>query len=373
MPEAPKTKPPGSYRRESAADMTRPQGWASLAAAAALLVAGVFALKEFVPALVWAVILAIAVWPLFDRAGRRFPRLRPALPALTVLGIVLVVVAPLTVVTVPLAADAHGLAAWIAHARAAGVPAPQLLGELPYGQRLTALWQENLGRPGALDTLGSRAAQGSLVDQGRRIGGEALHRVVLLGFALLALFLLLREAEAVVAQVRAASRRAFGEAGERVGRQMVLSVHGTVNGLVLVGLVEGAVMTVAYFVSGTPHASLFGLLTAILAMIPLGATVALAVVAVVLLAVNKVVAAVVIVVLGGAVTFVGDHFFRPVLIGGATRLPFLWVLLGILGGVSAFGLMGLFVGPAVLAALILLWREWIGSEPGPLNPVEGET
>ena len=48
----------------------------------------------------------------------------------------------------------------------------------------------------------------------------------------------------------------------------------------------------------------------------------------------------------------------PALIGGTTRLPFLWVLLGILGGVETFGLLGLFLGPAVMAALVLLWREF---------------
>jgi predicted PurR-regulated permease PerM len=61
-----------------------------------------------------------------------------------------------------------------------------------------------------------------------------------------------------------------------------------------------------------------------------------------------------------AITFTADHFVRPVLIGGATRLPFIWVLLGILGGVESFGLLGLFLGPAIMAALILLWREWAG-------------
>ena len=104
-------------------------------------------------------------------------------------------------------------------------------------------------------------------------------------------------------------------------------------------------------------------------MVPFGAAVAFAIAAIVLLAVSKVVGAVVVVVLGSIVTFVSDHFFRPVLIGGATRLPFLWVLLGILGGVTAWGLIGLFLGPAILAALILLWREWVGSQRGPINPV----
>ena len=72
--------------------------------------------------------------------------------------------------------------------------------------------------------------------------------------------------------------------------------------------------------------------------------------------------------LGFVTTFIADHFIRPVLIGGATRLPFLWVLLGILGGVETWGLVGLFMGPAIMAALVLLWREWIGAQRGPFNP-----
>ncbi len=61
------------------------------------------------------------------------------------------------------------------------------------------------------------------------------------------------------------------------------------------------------------------------------------------------------------VSFAADHFIRPTLIGKTTRLPFLWVLLGILGGVETWGLVGLFLGPAVMAALMLLWREWSGA------------
>ena len=57
---------------------------------------------------------------------------------------------------------------------------------------------------------------------------------------------------------------------------------------------------------------------------------------------------------GALVVFVADHFARPVLIGGSTRLPFVWVLLGILGGVESFGLLGLFLGPTLLAVLITL-------------------
>jgi len=67
-------------------------------------------------------------------------------------------------------------------------------------------------------------------------------------------------------------------------------------------------------------------------------------------------------VVGAVLLFIADHFVRPVIIGGGARVPFLWVLLGILGGVESFGLVGIFLGPALMAALCALWRNW--SAPG---------
>jgi len=364
-----KTAKPGTWTRQSGMSMSREQTRASLVTVAGLAIAGLFTIREFLPALVWAVVVAIGVWPLFERAAARWPKHRKGLiPATVVLALLLIFVLPLTFVAVPLAHDAHGLAAWVQQARASGIPPPVLLSKLPGGANLAALWQKNIGQPGQISELMSRGLQGGFISTGRKLGSEVLHRLVLLGFMLLTLFLLLREAESVVEQIKVASRRTFGPAGENVGRQMVLSVHGTVNGLVLVGLVEGLILGVVYFVVGLPHAALFGLMTALLAMVPFGAAVAFGIAALVLLGLNNIVGAIAVLVVGGIVTFIADHFARPVLIGGATRLPFIWVLLGILGGVSAWGLVGLFLGPAILAALILLWREWVGSEQGPINP-----
>ncbi len=96
-------------------------------------------------------------------------------------------------------------------------------------------------------------------------------------------------------------------------------------------------------------------------MVPFGAALAFGLAALLLLIKGTTVAAAAVFGAGLAVTFIADHAVRPALIGGATRLPFLWVLLGILGGVETWGLLGLFLGPAIMAALILLWREWTGA------------
>ena len=365
--------PAGTWVRSEASAMSPQQRYTSLAAAFLLVVAGIFTLREFLPALIWTVIFGIALLPLFRRMAHRWPRhQRGLLPALFILGVVLIFVIPLVIIAIPLASDWHDAAQWLSQVRQNGVPAPAILGDLPDGAKLTALWQSNLSQPGQISALTKGAIHGGGARVATRVGKETVHRLVLMGFMLLGLYFLLRDSQSVVEQLQVGGRRAFGSAGEDIARQIVSSVRGTVNGLVLVGLGEGVLMGVAYVVAGVPDATMLGVLTAILAMVPFGAALAVLAAAALLLANGSTVAAIVIAVLGAVVVFVADHFVRPVLIGGATRLPFIWVLLGILGGVSAWGLLGLFVGPAIMSALILLWREWIGSQQGPMNPTQEE-
>ena len=362
--------PPGTWTRAREVNLSGPQTRAGLVAIGLLFLAGVYTIHEFLPALIWAVIIAIGVWPVYRRMSARWPQHRKGpIPAVIILALLLVFVLPLTLIAVPVVQDARAAAQWVEQARQSGIPAPHLLQQLPFGAKLTSLWQDNLGHPGDISGIAARGLKGGLLVTARRFGVEALHRLVLMGFMLLALFFLLRDGDDVVEQVRVAGRRAFGAAGENVGRQMVLAVHGAINGLVLVGLAEGVVLGIAYIIVRVPHPMVFAVMTALLAMVPFGAPIAFLVSALFLLAAGKVIGAIVVLVLGSVVSFIADHFFRPVLIGGATQLPFVWVLLSILGGASAWGLMGLVLGPAILAALILLWREWVGSQTGPINPL----
>jgi predicted PurR-regulated permease PerM len=231
-------------------------------------------------------------------------------------------------------------------------------------------WQANLAQPGALSRLSILHGEGgrSSLDLGGRFLGAVLHRLLIIVFMLLIFFFMLRDGEGLARGLRVGSARAFGPAGEQVGEQIVQAIRGTVNGLVVVGLGEGVLMGVAYYVAGVPHPAILGLLTGLLSAIPLGAVLAYLAAAGLLAAAGDIGMAIGIAVLGSVVVFVADHFIRPVLIGGATRLPFLLVLLGIIGGIEAWGLIGIVLGPALMAALLLLWREWIGTQSGPLNP-----
>jgi predicted PurR-regulated permease PerM len=346
---------------------SRPQQGAKAALALLLTALGLWTLHRYLPALIWAAILAIAVWPLFQRAVRRWPpgKHNILLPSVFTLALGLMVIVPLVLVAVQAGREAHGVFESIAKARTEGIPPPDWLDHLPLGsQQATTWWKENLSTPESANAFLQKARESKFVSDGRELGAELAHRAVLFGFMLLTLFFLFRDGDGFGIQLQQASARAFGPAGERIGRQMIASVHGTVDGLVLVGLGEGFILGIAYAFTGVPHPTLFGMFTAFAAMVPFGAPLVFGIAALILLVQGSVASAIVIGVLGMIVTFVADHFVRPTLIGSATRLPFLWVLLGILGGVETWGLLGLFLGPAIMAALMLLWREWTGGRDG---------
>jgi predicted PurR-regulated permease PerM len=337
------------------------QQGARAALAVVLVGLGLWTLHRYLPALIWAAILAIAVWPLYQRAMHRWPpgKHNILLPSVFTVVIALLFLVPLVLVAVQAGKEVHSVFESIAQARSDGIPPPEWLGHLPIGsQQATNWWQQNLANPDSANALLQKARQSQLVSNSGEIGADIAHRAVLFGFMLLTLFFLFKDGERFSNQLQRASARAFGPAGERIGRQMIASVHGTVDGLVLVGLGEGFILGIGYVILGVPHPTLFGLFTAIAAMVPFGAAVVFGIAALILLIQGSLVSAIIIGAAGMVVTFVADHFIRPTLIGSATRLPFLWVLLGILGGVETWGLLGLFLGPAIMAALMLLWREW---------------
>ena len=342
---------------------SRGQQAAKAALVLLLTAAGLWTLHRYLPALIWAAILAIAVWPLYQRAVHRWPpgKHNVLLPSVFTVALGLMFIVPLVLVGVQAGKESHEVFENIAKARSDGIPPPDFLSHLPVGsQQATNWWQDNLANPESAKALLQRARQSEFVSNSGQLGADIAHRAVLFGFTLLTLFFLFKDGDSVNNQLKQASPRAFGPAGERISRQMIASVHGTVDGLVLVGLGEGFILGIGYAFAGVPHPTLFGLFTAIAAMVPFGAPLVFGIAALVLLVQGSVASAIVIGILGMVVSFAADHFVRPTLIGSATRLPFLWVLLGILGGVETWGLLGLFLGPAIMAALMLLWREWSG-------------
>ena len=156
----------------------------------------------------------------------------------------------------------------------------------------------------------------------RTLGGQLLHRLFLLFFSLLTLFVLLSNGRSVANRFLETSDRLFGEAGEGLIEKMVDATRGTVNGTVLVAVGEGLLIGVGYLIAGVPNAVLFTIFTTAFAMIPFGAWAAFTAAALVLVSGDgSGLAAAGVFCWGVIVMLAGDHFVWPTLVGGSARLP----------------------------------------------------
>jgi len=320
--------------------------------------------RDFLVALAWAALIAITIWPIYLKFAKLiFPGRSAALAPLvfTILtGVVLVVPIILTAHQIAQASDAF--VQGLNQLRERGIAVPVWLGRLPVaGAYLDFWWRSNLSDPEVLVEWLRGVNIENITAWTGTLGGALLHRLFLFFITLIALFWLLRDGTWLGDRALATADRLLGNSGERLVSKIADATRATVNGTVATAIVKGAVIGIAYLLTGVPHPLLFVVLTMVLAMVPLGAWVALAMAALMLAANGgTLLAAAGLFGFGAAILLIGENFIQPALIGGAARLPFLLVLIGIFGGMESFGMVGLFLGPVIMAAFLTVWREWIG-------------
>jgi predicted PurR-regulated permease PerM len=351
-------------KEKSALPVDRPARRAARAVFAILLVGlALWISLDFLTPVVWGVVIAVTIWPLYIRFRGLISEQRSAAlaPLLFTLLTAMVIFVPLLLPLHKAAQESDTILQWLTQLRDHGMPAPAWLARLPIaGQQLTEWWSANFTNPQAAQEWLGRANMDNVTAWTRTLGGEFLHRLFHFFIMLLALFFLLRDGAWVAARVLDTADRLLGDPGERLVSKMIEAVRGTVTGTVVVAVVEGIIIGAAYVIAGVPAPFLFAFLTAAFAMLPLGAWVAFTTAALVLLIQGgSGLAAAGVFGWGALVMFIGDHFFWPILVGGAARLPFLFALIGIFGGMQAFGLLGLFVGPVIMAAVLIVWRDWL--------------
>jgi predicted PurR-regulated permease PerM len=335
---------------------------ARVALALALVVAALWIAADFLPALIWAAILAVSIWPLYQAFASRISREPSALTAFAfTLLVALVVFAPLALVIFQVAQQSDVLSGWIAQSRDNGIQVPEWVARLPIAaDTVQQWWHDNLADPKSATTWLQSLNADRASEFVKTIGGQLLHRLFMFFVALVALFIMLRNGHSIAVSFLTTSDRLFGDPGEGLVEKMVSAVRGTVNGTLVVALAEGLLIGAAYVLAGVPNPVLFTVLTAAFAMLPFGAWAAFTAAALTLV-VNggSGLAAICVFAWGALVMLAGDHFVWPTLVGDAARLPFLFAFVGIFGGLATFGLLGLFAGPVIMAALLTVWREWV--------------
>jgi predicted PurR-regulated permease PerM len=326
-----------------------------------LVLLALWVANEFLPALIWAAVIAITSWPIYTRFAPAIGRSRVLAPLLFTLLTAFVLLVPVILAVHQIAQGSDDFTAWVSRLRENGLPVPSWVTQLPIvGEYLDRWWQANFSNPrNMVEWLRGINLQ-SITAWTSALGGALLHRLFLFLITLIALFAVLRDGARLADSALGAADLLLGDPGERLAGKVADAIRGTVNGLVVAAVTDGAVIGVAYVVARVPHPFLFAVLTTAFAMVPFGAWVALtAAVLMKLINGGTLLGAIGLFGFGAAVVLIADNSIQPALIRGTVRLPFLLALIGVLGGLQAFGLIGIFLGPVVMAALVTVWHEWI--------------
>jgi predicted PurR-regulated permease PerM len=313
-----------------------------------------FVLQHFLGSLAWAGLLAVITWPLHERLMRRgWPR--PLSAAFLVALLVAAFAGPSILLFNSLSSELAGVQHLLVHLNADGVPVPAWLARLPLvAEPAVKWWNEHLAQPGGISIL-ARSTVGDIMPHltgaARTWGSSILANALYLFLALLTLFMLYVHGPSVVRYVDRAGERLLPAHYPTLRWVFPLSVRGTALGLCSVAILEGVVLGIAYALAGAPAPALLGVITGYLALVPGGAPLSFTMVSLLLLGQGHSGAALGLFSWGAVELFMVDKFIRPKLIGHRVNLPFLAVLFGLLGGVSTLGVIGLFVGPFMMAIL----------------------
>ena len=329
----------------------------------ALIGVSLWILRPFLPALVWATTLVIATWPILRRVEARLWGSRGLATLIMTLALLLVFVLPFSLAIGTIARNAGQLLSWAEMASTMTLPAPPswLLSVPVVGEPLTRAW-ESAAQGGGHELLQKVRPYAGMLTQWF-VGAIGSFGAVVLQFLLtvaISAIMYLNGERAAAAVIRFAVRLADAR-GEQAAILAGQAIRGVALGVVVTAFIQSAIGAVALLVASVPYGTILIAIMFMLCIAQLGP--ALVLVPVIIWLYSEGDATIATITLLISLAAIGsDNILRPILIKRGVDLPILLILVGVVGGLVAFGLIGIFLGPTVLAVAYTLLGAWINDE-----------
>jgi predicted PurR-regulated permease PerM len=328
-----------------------------------IVLVSIYFFHGFLVPVLAALIIGFASWPLYRHVIALAQGNRTLSASIMIAAIVLFLIVPALFIGSYAVQEIRMLFQWGVTTNSEGAPAPEWFATLPLGAEwMTGIWDERIGRPGALGVLVEGAVGANMLNIYHSIlsiSGGTLNFLLNLLFAIVALLFVYRDGERIAGQLDKIGQRIFPLRWDRLSRIIPATISSTVAGMTIIAIGEGIVLGVAYWLAGAPSPVLLGIITGVAAMIPGGAPLSFTLVSAYLVASGSPFQGIALLTWGSVELFIVDKTLRPKLVGGPIKLPFLPTFFGLIGGVKTMGFVGLFIGPVLMALLVSMWREWM--------------
>ena len=343
--------------------MTKNQLWEQTAVLLALgvLIGGcALIIAPFAPALLWAAIMSYTTWGLFQRLSKRLGG-RDTLAATLLVCLMLgLIVLPLIFALIAFAAQANELYVHVRAQTENGLPMlPDWIAGIPYvGAKLNESWHAlGQGDPQVLQQVrGGLMWMSSFLLQVGKSAGQGFG--VLLLSCVLVLFFYIGGARGRF-WLEGTLFHIAGVRGVELLHNAASTVKSVVYGILGTAAAQGILAAIGFALAGVPMVVALGLGTAVLSLLPFGPGLLWGPAAFWLYHEGHTGWAIFIVVWGILVVGMADNILKPMLIGKGANLPFLLIMLGVLGGAMSFGLLGVFLGPTFLTVGFAMLTDWV--------------
>lgn len=326
----------------------------------ALLFLSFSVLKYFIVPVVWAAIIAYMTWPLYQRVQRLCNNRSTLSATLMIMSVILIIGLPLIFAIFLLQHEGRNLYYELQKQVFSGhVNVPDFIRQLPFiGKEVSRTLRELNNDPNSIIQSIQIWIQGHL-NYGKILLNEISKNIFKLCFAVMSLFFFYRDGPTILSQVSKALEMVIGPRVHHYLSTISDTTRAVVYGVGLTAIAQAALAGISYFVAGVPNPMLLTIVTFILALIPFGPPIAYTSISLWLFSQGQTIEAIGVMAWGVCVVSTADNVIRPLVISGATQIPFLLIMFGVLGGLASFGMVGLFVGPVILAVLLAIWREWL--------------
>jgi len=317
----------------------------------------IWLVRGFLQPIFWAVALGIVFYPVHTLIEQRVTK-RPSLAAgISVMLVLVVVILPIVFLAFAVTDEAAGL---YQRLRAGDIDLNQYYAQIQQRipalvERLNSLGVDLQRIPQQLSSSAVTISQ-FIASQALSLGQDTVRVTVYFFLMLYLLFFFMRDSRKILEGLVHALP--FGDEREMQLLQKFAEVsRATIKGTLVIGIVQGTIGAIAFAFLGIGAPVLWGVVMALLSIIPAVGPAFVWIPAAVILAVNdRYAAAIVLVIVGALIISLVDNLLRPILVGRDTRMPDYLVLLSTLGGLTAFGLAGVVIGPIIAALFLSIWE-----------------
>ncbi|SPD74877.1 conserved membrane hypothetical protein [uncultured Desulfobacterium sp.] len=342
-----------------------------------LIVTCFWIMRPFLPSVVWAAMIAVASWPLFLRMQRILWGKRSLAVAIMTMAFLMLFVVPLWLAVTTVVDSADQIAAgWKSLAGFKMPTQPEWLNKVPLvGERLTQGWQRLAGF--SADELTARFSPyiGKILRWCMNQAGGVTMMMVQFLLTVVVAAILFSKGEVAAAGVSRFAYRIAGIRGMDAADLAGKAIRAVALGIVVTAIIQSSLAGLGLWITGMPYAGLLTAAIFILVIAQLGPALVL-VPAVAWLFWKGDPTWATVLLIWTIIVGVLDNFLRPLLIKKGADLPILLIFVGVVGGLIAFGVIGIFVGPVVLAVSYTLLAAWVADNdpermiPDP-SPAEG--